>query len=73
MLTVKGEKREEHEEKGENVYRVERSFGCFSRMFRLPCEVREDQIKATYKDGVLDLRLPKSETAKKKSIKITVH
>ena len=73
MLTVRGEKREQHEEKGENVYRVERTFGSFSRTFPLPCEVREDQITATYKDGVLDLRLPKSETAKKKSIKIAMH
>ena len=71
-LTVKGEKKEEHEEKTENMHCVERSFGSFSRAVTLPCEVKEDKIEATFKDGVLNLKLPKSEPAKKSSIKIDV-
>ena len=71
-LTVKGEKKEEHEEKTENMHCVERSFGSFSRSVTLPCEVKEDNIEATFKDGVLNLKLPKSEPAKKSSIKIDV-
>ncbi len=71
-LTVKGEKKEEHEEKTENMHCVERSFGSFSRSVSLPCEVKEDKIEATFKDGVLNLKLPKSEPAKKSSIKIDV-
>ena len=73
VLTIKGEKREEHETQGETMHRLERVFGSFSRSFTLPCEVREDQIQATYKDGLLDLRLPKSESSKTRKIKIQVH
>jgi HSP20 family protein len=69
VVTIRGEKKEE---KGENVYRLERSFGSFSRSFRLPCEVQEDKVEAKYKDGVLSLTLPKAETGKKTSIKVKV-
>ncbi len=72
VLTIKGEKREEKEEKGENVHRIERSYGSFSRSFNLPCEVKIDAVEAKFKDGVLSLKLPKTETSKKKSIKINV-
>ncbi len=72
VLTIKGEKREEKEEKGENIHRVERSYGSFSRAFTLPCEVKSEAVEAKFKDGVLSLKLPKSETSKKKSIKINV-
>ena len=71
-LTTKGEKKEETEEKGEDFHRVERSFGSFSRSFQLPCEVKEEEIKAEYKNGVLDLRLPKAEDVKRKTVKIEV-
>lgn len=70
LLTVKGEKKEEHEEKGENTHRVERSFGTFSRSFRLPSEVDPDKVEASYKDGVLSLKLPKTEAGK--NIKVQV-
>ncbi|MGA8830625.1 MAG: Hsp20/alpha crystallin family protein [Desulfomonilaceae bacterium] len=71
-LTVKGEKKEEQEDKTENVHRIERSFGCFSRSVTLPCEVKEDQVEANFKNGVLNLKLPKAESGKKRSIKIDV-
>ncbi len=73
VLTIKGEKKAEHEEKGDNFHRIERSYGSFSRSFALPCEVQQDKAEATYKNGVLSLRLPKSESCKKKAVKITVH
>lgn len=72
VLTIRGEKKEEKEEKGDNIYRVERSFGSFSRSFRLPCEVQEDKAEAKYKDGILSLTLPKAETSKRTSIKVKV-
>lgn len=71
-LTVKGEKKQEKEEKDENYHRVERSYGGFSRSVRLPKDVQSDKIKASYKNGVLKITLPKSEEAKKKEIKIKV-
>ncbi len=72
VLTIKGEKKDEREEKGENYHRVERSFGSFSRSFTLPCEVQEDKVESKYKDGVLSLTLPKQEASKKKTIPIKV-
>lgn len=71
-LTVKGEKKEERGEKTENIHRIERYFGSFSRSITLPCEVKEDKIEATFKDGVLNLKLPKAESSKKRSIKIDI-
>jgi HSP20 family protein len=72
LLTIKGEKRGENEERNGNYHRIERTYGSFSRSFQLPCEIRKDEVTATYKDGVLDLRLPKAEEAKRKTLKIEV-
>jgi HSP20 family protein len=72
VLTIRGEKKHEYEQKGENFRRIERTFGSFTRTFTLPCSVREDKIEAHYKNGVLHLTLPKSEECKKKPLKITV-
>ena len=62
-LTLRGEKRREHEEKG-SIYRYERSYGSFERTIPLPCEVEADQVKATYRNGVLNVTLPKTESAR---------
>ena len=70
ILTVKGEKKQEKEDKGENYHRVERVFGSFHRTFRLPGEVQTDKVDAKYKDGVLTLTLPKSEEKKPKKIEV---
>lgn len=70
VLTIKGEKRFEDEEKKGDYHRIERSYGSFARSFQLPHEVDEKQIKAEYKDGVLSLRLPKAPSAKPKRITI---
>ena len=63
VLTVKGEKRVEHEEKGEGFTHVETSRGSFCRSFRLPVEVDPDAVKAAYKHGVLTVTLPKPPEA----------
>jgi len=71
-LTIKGEKKHEKEEKDENYHLIERSYGSFTRSVRLPREVQNDKITASFKNGVLRITLPKSEEAKKKEIKIKV-
>ncbi len=70
ILTIKGEKKAEKEEKGENFYLVERSSGSFSRSLRLPNMVEGDKIEASYKHGVLTLTCPKKEEVKPKQITI---
>lgn len=72
VLTLKGEKKQEKEEKDENYYFSERSYGAFSRSIKLSQEVQTDKIKASYKNGVLTITLPKSEEAKAKEVKIKV-
>ncbi len=72
MLTIKGEKKQEREEKEEDYHVIERSYGSFTRSVQLPKEVQSDKITASYKNGVLKITLPKSEEAKKKEIKIKV-
>ena len=74
VLTLRGEKKEECEEKAERFHRVERRFGSFCRSFALPGDVKTDGIEATYKDGVLRLTIPKAEGAKPKKIEVqTTH
>mgnify|MGYP001057397546 CR=1 FL=1 len=60
LLTIRGERRQEREEKDENFRRVERFYGSFCRSLRLPTEVRADEAEASYDKGVLRIRLPKS-------------
>ena len=71
-LTIKGEKKKEKEIKKENYYRSERAYGSFVRTLELPREVQSDKVKATFKNGVLEVRLPKTEEAKKKETKVKV-
>jgi HSP20 family protein len=72
QLTVKGEKKKEEKIKEENYYCSERSYGSFMRVLDLPSEVQSDKVHASYKNGVLEIRLPKTEAAKKKEIKVKV-
>ena len=72
MLTIKGEKKQEREEKEENYHFIERSYGSFARSIQLPGEVNHQKITTSYKNGVLKIHLPKSEEAKKKKVKIKV-
>ncbi len=70
VLTIQGEKKQENETKDTNYHRLERSYGSFSRSFRLPTLVKADKIDANYKDGVLSIVLPKADEAKTKEIEI---
>ena len=72
ILVVSGERRMEKEVKEENYHRIERSYGNFHRSFTLPPTVDRESIKASYKDGVLKVVLPKKEEVKPKQIKIDV-
>jgi HSP20 family protein len=71
-LRIKGEKKQEMEEKDENYHFVGRSYGAFARSIPLPVEVQGENVNASYKDGVLKIILPKSEQAKPKEIQIKV-
>lgn len=71
-LTIKGEKKKEEEIKEENYYRSERSYGSFIRTVELPKAVRTDKVKASFKNGILEVRVPKTEEAKAKEIKVKV-
>jgi HSP20 family protein len=70
ILTIRGEKKVEKEEKGKNFYLAERSSGSFSRSLRLPTVVEGDKIEANYKHGVLTITCPKKEEVKPKQITI---
>jgi HSP20 family protein len=72
VLTIQGERKQEKEEKGRKYHRVERSYGSFVRSFTLPDLVDEEKVKAEFKDGVLNLQLPKSQKAKPKAIEVKV-
>lgn len=70
VLTLRGDKKNVREDGSENFHRVERVFGSFERTFSLPSGVESENIRAKYKDGVLEIRLPKSKAAKPQEIKI---
>ena len=72
VLTLTGERKQEESVKRDQFQRVERRFGSFSRSFTLPATVDASQIAASYKDGVLTVRLPRREEAKPKQITVTV-
>jgi HSP20 family protein len=72
LLTLKGERAANRDIKDENVYRVERVYGKFERSVQLPMPVQADKVKATYRDGVLEVKLPKVEEVKPKAIKIDI-
>ena len=70
VITIKGERKHEREEKKENFHLVERSSGSFSRSLQLPVDVQTDKIKATYKDGILNVTMPKTKPEATKKIEI---
>jgi HSP20 family protein len=71
-LTLKGEKKFEKEVKEENYHRVERSYGSFQRAFTLPGTIHQEKVKAKFKDGILEITLPKVEEAKPKQVKVEI-
>lgn len=72
VLTLKGERKLEQEVRREHFHRIERRHGSFSRSFTLPSTVDASRISASYKDGVLTVRLPQREEAKPKQIAVNV-
>jgi HSP20 family protein len=72
LLTVKGERAFNRESKDESVHHVERVYGKFERSVQLPMPVQAEKVKATYRDGVLEVKLPKVEEVKPKAIKIDI-
>ncbi|MDY6822056.1 MAG: Hsp20/alpha crystallin family protein [Deferribacterota bacterium] len=72
ILTIKGSKEEEKEEKDENYYRKERAYGNFVRQIQIPKKIKADQVKAKFKNGVLTITMPKAEEAVEKGVKIEV-
>lgn len=71
-LTLKGERKQEKESKEKGYFYSERFYGSFSRTLEFPTEIQAEKVKASYKDGVLELTLPKSENAKPKLINVEV-
>ncbi len=71
-ITISGEKKKEEKIEEKNYYRYERSYGTFSRTFRLPVEVQTDKAKAKFENGLLEIRIPKSEAAKTKERKLQI-
>jgi HSP20 family protein len=71
VLALEGERRQEKEEKGKKFHRIERSYGKFVRRLTLPTGVDEKKVAADFKDGVLNVHLPKSEQAKPRTIDVT--
>ena len=72
VLTIKGEKKEEKEVKEKDYIRSERYYGAFHRAFSLPAGIDASKVNATYKEGVLEITLPKKEGAKPKQIKVDI-
>jgi len=72
MLTIKGEKREEHEEKKKDYHLKERRFGTFQRSLRVPKDADANKVQASFKKGVLNVELPRKGGAKKKGRKISI-
>jgi HSP20 family protein len=71
-ITISGEKKKEEEVKKKDYYRWECSYGSFNRTFSLPAEVQPNKVKTKMKDGVLEIRIPKTEEAKKKEVKVKI-
>ncbi|MBI2997026.1 MAG: Hsp20/alpha crystallin family protein [Deltaproteobacteria bacterium] len=72
VLTITGEKKKEEEVKEEDYYRRERTYGRFSRALELPKAVQIEKAQAIFKNGVLDIRIPKTEEAKRKEIEVKI-
>jgi len=71
-LTIEGERQQEKEEKGKKFHKIEREYGKFLRRFAMPSEVDASKVQADFKNGVLNVHLPKSATAKPKAIDVKV-
>lgn len=71
-LTIRGEKKEEKEERGKDYYRSERSYGSFTRTIPLPVEIDAEKVAASFKKGVLTVKLPKTKQAISETKKVAI-
>lgn len=71
-LSIKGEAKADHEEKGRNYYRRELRYGAFQRTIPLPTEVKSEETKAAFRNGILEVRVPKAERVRPKTVKVEV-
>jgi len=72
VLTLRGERKQEKEEKGKKFHRIERFYGSFTRSFTLPDNVDETKVDASFKDGMLQLTIPKTKESKPKEIEVKI-
>jgi len=72
LLSIRGERRTADEIKDQKILHVERAYGQFERLIQLPMDVQADKVKATYRDGVLQVTLPKAEELKPREIKVDI-
>src|SRR5262245_51456524 len=70
VVTIRGERKREEKQSEGSLHRIERSYGSFERSFSLGLPVRSEQVKATYKDGVLEVHVPKADEAKPRDIDV---
>lgn len=73
ILTISGEKKKEEKVEKKNYFQMERTYGSFSRSVYLPTEVKSEEASATFKDGILEIVIPKTEESKESVKKITIH
>lgn len=69
-LWMSGERKQKEEEEGKNYHRMERRYGSFRRVIPLPTDVHEDKISADYRDGILRMTIPRTETARPRHIEV---
>jgi HSP20 family protein len=72
VITIKGERKKEEKVDRKDYYHAERSYGSFTRSFRLPAEVRADKAEARFEEGILEIRIPKLEPSRAKTKKVTI-
>ncbi|MDR4458966.1 MAG: Hsp20/alpha crystallin family protein [Nitrospirales bacterium] len=72
MLTISGEKKKEEGIEEEDYTYSERAYGSFSRSRQWPCAVKDEKVKATFKDGILEVRLPKTEDVQKRHVSVKI-
>lgn len=71
-LTIKGERKLSDEVKEENFYRLERRYGMFERVVPLPAPILKDKVKATFREGVLEIKMSKTKEVKPKRVKVAI-
>lgn len=72
VISVRGERQQEKEEKGKRLHRVERSYGVFERRMGVPADVDPTKVAAEFKDGVLQVHLPKSPTSRPQTVAVKI-